>query len=164
MNTEKKSLYIETSIPSYATARDSRDMTKFNRQVLTRAFWETERQKFRLFVSQVVLDECSGGDPEAARRRREFIDDIETLQVTTEIERLAPVYQKLLGIPDRAKADCLHWAFGVIYHIDFLLSWNLTHFNTVAQTKIQSYNEKHGLWTPVLATPENIAILSLFQN
>jgi hypothetical protein len=70
MNTEKKSLYIETSIPSYAAARDSRDLVKFNRQILTRAFWETERQKFRLFVSQVVLDECAGGESLSAALRR----------------------------------------------------------------------------------------------
>jgi len=39
------SLYIESTIPSYATARDSRDVVRLARQIVTRAFWESKRHR-----------------------------------------------------------------------------------------------------------------------
>jgi predicted nucleic acid-binding protein len=157
MNKLLPSLYIETTIPSYATARDSRDVVRLVRQIVTRAFWEDKRHSFRLFVSQAVVNECGRGDPEAAQRRLEFINGIESYPVTAEILRLAEIYQKLLNIPAQARVDCIHLATCVTRHIDYLLTWNCTHLGPIAQKKIRDYNEKYGLWTPLLVTPDTIA-------
>jgi hypothetical protein len=59
MEEERQSLYIETTIPSYATARMSRDLVIAGRQVLTQFFWEHLRDKYKLYVSQAVLNEWS---------------------------------------------------------------------------------------------------------
>ncbi|MDR0486729.1 MAG: hypothetical protein LBG91_00630, partial [Treponema sp.] len=61
----RKSMYIETTIPSYAAAKASRDLIIAHRQAVTRLFWENERQNYDLFTSQFVIDECSRGDGEA---------------------------------------------------------------------------------------------------
>ncbi|MDR1788135.1 MAG: type II toxin-antitoxin system VapC family toxin [Treponema sp.] len=156
MGKEKKTLYIETTIPSYATARDSRDVVYLADQLVTRAFWEDERRRFQLCTSEAVHLECSRGDPDAAQRRSELLAGITNFPVTSEDRELAAVYQRLLDIPERAKADCTHLAVCVRRRIDYLLTWNCTHLGPVAHTKARAYNEKHGLWTPELETPRTM--------
>jgi hypothetical protein len=123
-------------------------------QTITRLFWEQERHKYDLYISDYVLDEIKRGDPEAAQKRLECVTGITLLQKTAEIDALAVMYQKLLDIPDRARTDCTHLAACVIRHIDYLLTWNCTHLGPVSQKKVQHYNEQHGLWAPTLLTPE----------
>jgi hypothetical protein len=42
MTDERKSVHIETTIPSYATSRASRDLIKAYRQTITKLFWDKE--------------------------------------------------------------------------------------------------------------------------
>ena len=63
---QKKSIYIETTIPSYAAGRVSSGLIIAAHQAATRLFWEEERHKYDLYISPFVLDECSLGDPAAA--------------------------------------------------------------------------------------------------
>ena len=69
----KLKVYLETTIPSYLTARPSRDLVTVAHQQITREWWDTRRHAFALFVSQMVIDEASAGDPEAAIRRLEVV-------------------------------------------------------------------------------------------
>jgi hypothetical protein len=110
MDDEKKSLYIESTIPSYATARISRDIITAGRQLTTKIFWEQERHKYDLYISGYVVEECGRGDPAAAQKRLDFISGIESLGKSKEIDKLAAIYQNLLQIPDKAKTDCYHLA------------------------------------------------------
>ncbi len=66
-------VYLETTIPSYLTGRPSRDVVTAAHQQITRAWWDTRRHAFDLFVSQMVLEEAEAGDPEAATRRLEVV-------------------------------------------------------------------------------------------
>jgi hypothetical protein len=158
VNENRKSLYVESTIPSYATSWPSRDTIIAGHQTATVLFWEEERHKYDLYISRDVIDEISLGDHKAAKKRLEFIVGIPVYSKTAEIEKLATVYQKLLGIPDRAKADCVHLATCVLNEIDYLLTWNCTHMGPASQAKIQKYNEKHDLWSPLLVTPEDLLI------
>ena len=45
-------------------------------QAVTREWWERRRLDFTLFVSELVLDEASGGDPDAAAQRLAVVDGI----------------------------------------------------------------------------------------
>jgi len=45
MHTSKKTVYVETTIPSYATAKPSMDILSANRQAITKLFWEYEKDK-----------------------------------------------------------------------------------------------------------------------
>jgi hypothetical protein len=156
MENAKKSLYLESTIPSYATARGSKDVIKAARQSMTKLFWEQERHNYELVVSQYVIDECSLGDREAAQKRLELISGIPVLETSERVEELAAIYQKYLNIPDRAKTDCFHLAICVIAKVHFLLSWNCSHLGINAYLKVREYNEKDGYWTPLLVTPENL--------
>ena len=154
MNNERKSLYLESTIPSYLTARESKDVIKAARQSMTRLFWEQEKDKYRLVVSQYVINECKLGDSEAARKRLELIVNIPVLEGSEEVDELASIYQNLLGIPDKTKTDCFHLAICVVARVHFLLSWNCAHLGLNAYLGIRDYNEKRRLWTPLLVTPE----------
>ena len=149
-----KSIYIETTIPSLATSRPSRETIIAGRQAATMLFWETERNKYDLFVSQYVIDECALGDADAASRRLDFLRGIPVIPKSDQIQALADVYQRLLRIPNRAKIDCFHLATCVAAELDYLPSWNCTHLGIQTFVKLQAYNEKHGLFTPLLLTPE----------
>jgi hypothetical protein len=156
MDKNRKSVYIESTIPSYATARGSANPLNLLRQAQTRAFWDKERHKYDLYVSEYVVEECKDGDNNAAQRRLNFITGLPVLQKSAEVEELAAIYQKLLRIPDRTKTDCSHLASCVLTHIDYLLTWNCKHLGSEAQRRVQIYNDQHGLWPPVLVTPETI--------
>jgi hypothetical protein len=149
----KKTMYIESTIPSYATARTSRDTITAVEQVATTIFWEQERHKYDLYISSYVLDECSKGDTEAAGRRLDFLKGITVLPETEEVEPLANIYFTLLEIPERAKIDSFHLAITVIHKMDYLLSCNYTHMGIAAYEKLLKYNEARGLPTPLLIAP-----------
>jgi hypothetical protein len=159
----KKSVYIESTIPSYATARPSSNILNTLRKAQTETFWQI-RDRFKLWISQDILDEISGGDKDAAQRRLEFVKGIEVLPEPNDLDTLADIYQALLGIPARAKQDCFHLACCVLNRIDYLLSWNCTHLGAVAQGKVSIYNDKHGLWMPSLVTPEILYAIAMEEK
>ena len=154
MQTAKKTVYIETTIPSVITARASRDITNAYQQEITRLFWENERHKYDLYISKYVIEECSKGDVNAAKKRVELIKDIPSLDINEDVERLAEEYFNYLNIPKKAKTDCFHLAVCVIEEIDFLISWNMTHLGTPTFSKIVLYNGTHELWLPTMVTPD----------
>jgi hypothetical protein len=156
MEEDKKSVYLESTIPSYATSLPSADVVIAARQLVTHQFWEEERYKYDLCISQDVLDECGKGDSAAARRRLELLEGIRILQMTAEVENLASIYKDLLKIPDKAKTDCSHMAICVVEHIDYLLTWNFAHMGINTYIKLREYNDRQGLWTPALINPEDI--------
>jgi hypothetical protein len=154
MEEDKESVYIETTIPSYVSAWPSRDMIVVAHQIITRNFWDNERQKYDLYISQYVINECAKGDPEAARKRLDVIDGIKIIPEPKEVEKLAPIYKQLLNIPEGAKIDAFHLAISVLAEMDYVLSWNFKHMGVAAHGKLLRYNDAHGLKTPLLITPE----------
>ena len=54
-----KSVYIETTIPSYLTAWPARNLIAAAHQAITREWWALRRDSFHLFVSQLVITEAS---------------------------------------------------------------------------------------------------------
>ena len=83
------SIYIETTIPSLATSRPSRDIIIAGRQASTLLFWEAERHNYDLYISQYVIDECSLGDTAAAERRLNFLKGISVIPYDKNITELA---------------------------------------------------------------------------
>jgi len=150
-------VYIETTIPSYVTARFSRDIVIAARQQISREWWETERFRYDLYISEIVIAECQMGDPEAAKRRLDLISGIKILKLIDDINMLAGEYIKLLDIPEKASLDAYHLAFAVISEMDYLLTWNCSH---MAQgeiiSKLRSFNRKNGLFEPILLTPDEL--------
>ena len=74
-------IYVETSIIGYMTARSSDAVIFQARQQLTRQWWNTSRLNHRLVTSQLVIDEASAGDVTAAQERLQLLDGIPILDV-----------------------------------------------------------------------------------
>jgi predicted nucleic acid-binding protein len=150
----KSTLYLETTIPSYLAARTSSNITIAGRQNTTCDFWEEERHKYDLYVSSFVYEECRNGDPNVAKKRLELLKDIEVLENTPDVEPLADVYMRLLSIPQKKRLDALHLAICCVHGIDILLSWNCGHLGNESMRLAQKHNDKHGLFTPRMITPD----------
>ncbi len=149
----KPTLYLETTIPSYLAARTSKDIVTAGNQILTHEFYESERHKYELYVSNYVLQECSRGDASAAQRRLSWLAGIELLKITPEVEPLADIYLHMLSIPQKSRVDALHLAICCINDIDILLSWNCSHLGVDNMLIVKEYNDAHGLSTPKMITP-----------
>ncbi len=65
----KSSVYIESSVVSYLTARQSRDVVSVGRQAITYEWWTKRKDSYELFISPLVIEEISGGNSEAAEKR-----------------------------------------------------------------------------------------------
>ena len=150
----KTTVYIETTIPSYLTANPSRDVFRLARQSITQQWWETKRQDYDLVTSDFTVNECKKGDPVAAQRRMDCINGITLLRITDDIYSLSNSYLELLSFPNDSKIDMLHLAICVVNQIDYLLTWNCKHLGPITMQRVQAYNDRHGLFVPVLTTPE----------
>ncbi|WP_437588326.1 hypothetical protein [Sorangium sp. So ce1000] len=77
----KPSVYVETSIVSYLTARPSRDLVRAAHQEVTGEWW-AGRDAYDLYISQLVVDEASAGDPDAAALRLQALGGLPLLELT----------------------------------------------------------------------------------
>ncbi len=150
----KKRIYIETSIPSYLTARPSRDVRTAAWQQITCQWWEEVRPEYELFTSELVIVEASAGDPDASSRRLASLSGIPELLIDEETKELAAKLIVNGGIPGSAEPDALHVAVGAVHHIDFLLTWNCRHIDN-ARTKpiLRSICANAGYVCPEICTP-----------
>ena len=57
-----------------------RDPIVAGRQLVTREWWKAGTDRLRLFVSDLVIEECEAGDSVAAAERLELIQGIEILR------------------------------------------------------------------------------------
>lgn len=101
-------VYVETTVLSYLAARPSRDLRVAAHQQITAEWWETRRGEFRLFISQLVVEEASAGDPAAAARRMKFVADLDLLELSDAALQLAEGLLTDGAVPPVASEDALH--------------------------------------------------------
>jgi predicted nucleic acid-binding protein len=153
----KPKIYLETTIPSYLTARPTRDPIRAEHQRLTREWWDHFRSRFDLYVSDLVIDEVSQGDRAAAMRRLEILKDIPVLESTFAAKILSGDLLRGVPLPPRAAVDSLHIATAIVGGMDFLLSWNCTHIaNPSLAAAMTRVSLAAGYGTTVICTPEDI--------
>ncbi|MBW2174260.1 MAG: type II toxin-antitoxin system VapC family toxin [Deltaproteobacteria bacterium] len=115
------------------------------------------RHRYELFISASVLDEIRRGDPDAAARRLALVEGLPVVEVNEDVSSLFGIYNKELGLPERAEVDVLHIAFAVGFGMDYLLTWNCVHIaNGEVVRRLLGVNETLGKPTPVIVTPEEL--------
>ena len=153
----KPTVYIETSIIGYATSRPSRDLVTAANQQLTDEWWRKHRDQFDLYISQIVLQECSAGNPDAAKERLDRLTQIPELDVTRAAEQLAKELLKQVPLPEKAEVDALHIAVATVHGMDYLLTWNGTHIaNAALRHRIEEVCRESGFEPPVISTPPEL--------
>ncbi|MDI6794324.1 MAG: type II toxin-antitoxin system VapC family toxin [bacterium] len=153
----KPSVYIETTVISYVTARLSRDLIVAAHQQVTVEWWENTLPCCDPFISPLVVEEVAKGDKEAAKLRLEKISNFPVLKITNEVRELADMYFVQTQIPEKARGDTYHLALATYHGMDFLVSWNFTHILAVSvETMIQNINTSRGIRTPIICSPEEL--------
>ena len=153
----KPSVYIETSLVSYLTARPSRDLLVAAHQQLTVVWWDEQRTRYELFTSQVVLAEARAGDPEAAQRRLAVLERLPLLDVADTAIALAARLVTEQALPAQAAQDALHLAIACVHGMEYLLTWNCTHLaNARLRSRIEQVCRDAGYVPPIICTPEEL--------
>lgn len=153
----KPTLYLETSVISYLTARPSRDLIVAANQQMTHEWWEYRRSQFELYTSQMVHQEASQGDEQAAEKRLNVLTDIPLLELRSEALDLAQAFLQQGAMPEKANQDALHIAIATIYGIDYLLTWNCRHIaNAEIQKKVARISLEQGYKFPTICTPQEL--------
>jgi hypothetical protein len=153
----KPRLYVETTIPSYLTSRPSRDLIIAGHQQITREWWEERRKAFHLYISQLVVDEVTAGDPVVARARLNVIRDVPMLDITPEVAGLAAAILASGKVPPKAATDAAHVAIAAVHGMDFLVTWNCVHIaNAVIAKGLAAICRHQGFECPVICTPEEL--------
>jgi len=149
-----ETVYIETSILGYLTARPSRDLVVAANIEITREWWDTRRNAFQLYSSQAVVKEISQGDTEIASRRLGIIRDLALLDLNQSVLDLAEQFLERSSLPAKADVDAVHIAAATVHGIDYLLTWNCKHIaNAQIQRKLAEISLDLGYELPILCTP-----------
>ena len=84
----RPTVYIETSVVSYLTARPSRDLIVAGHQQVTADWWAEVLPSVAAFVSELVLEEAAKGDENAAAQRLARIEVFPVLEAVGEVDGL----------------------------------------------------------------------------
>jgi hypothetical protein len=151
------SVYLDTSVVSYFTARLNRSLLIARRQRLTRVWWNRYRPKHSCWISDLVLAEAANGDADAAEERREALSGVVALRLNPQSQSLA---RQLIGgglLPLKAGSDAEHIAVAAINSVRILLTWNCRHLaNPAIRKAVVLACETNGVRCPEICTPEQL--------
>lgn len=154
---EKPKVYIETTVISYLTAWPSAEIVTAAHQRITQDWWDLRRGAFDLYVSELVRQEASSGDPQAAERRLKIIDLLPSLTSSADTRRLASILAQELRLPKQAVADAAHIAISITNGMHYLLTWNCRHIaNARLRNMIDDICDSVGYAAPTICTPEEL--------
>jgi predicted nucleic acid-binding protein len=150
----RETVYIETSVIGYLAVRPSNNLIFMANLEITRRWWETRRNQFTLYISQVVLDEAGQGDAEMASKRLEILQNLSVLELTDTIEDLGMQFLTRSNLPAKASDDAIHIAAATVHGLDYLLTWNCKHIaNAQIQKKLAEVCRDFGYKLPTICTP-----------
>jgi hypothetical protein len=152
-----ESVYIETSIRGYLTARSTKNLILAANIEITRDWWESQRNTFLLYTSEAVLDEVAQGDAAIATQRLEILRDFPLLELNQSVQTLAKEFLIRSSLPSKAKVDAIHIAAATVHGMDYLLTWNCKHIaNAQIQGKLAKISLDFGYVLPILCTPNEL--------
>ncbi len=152
----RESVYVETSVVSYLTARAASDPQVAVLQSMTMAWWR-RRDQFDVFTSPVVLREAGRGDPELAFRRLDVLKTLAVLELTLDVATVAERLMQAGALPRKAEDDAFHVATAAVNGMDYLLTWNCKHIDN-AQLKpvMRRVCSESGFKCPEICTPREL--------
>lgn len=147
----KKTVYIDTTVPSYYVDTRPSLSVHIDR---TRIWWDKERDYYEVFTSGFVLRELEEGNYPNKLSAMALLEKIPLLAPNSEIEIIVEQYMENYLMPINDVRDAFHLAFASFYKMDYLLTWNCAHLaNVNKRSHIARVNQKLGFFTPVIVTP-----------
>jgi len=154
----RRTVYVETSVIGYATARPLRGVLATARQAITWVWFERHAEDFDLFVSDIVIRECASGDPDAAQERAAFLRGYAILAIGDDARMLAAKLVAESAVPKEAADDAYHIAVAAVHGMEYLLTWNCRHIaNATMRATIERVCRDSGYEPPVICTPEELS-------
>ena len=149
-----ETVYIETSVIGYLTARSTKNLIIAGNIETTRDWWQNRRNDFDLYISQVVVDEVGKGDTEIAWKRLEIINGLPLVELNQSVRDLSSRFLMRSNLPPKACDDAVHIAAATVHGIDYLLTWNCKHIaNAQIQRKLAEISLDLGYELPIICTP-----------
>jgi len=149
--------YIETTVIGHLFGRIVADPIVAGRQAVTRQWWPSAVKKYRLIVSKLVADECSMGDPQAAKERLDVLDSLEFVATSALVDDLARKLMLYHAVPKTEPRDAVHISLAAVNGIEYLVSWNFTHIvNPTTRTAIERVCRDAGYVPPLICTPDEL--------
>ena len=150
-------VYVETSVISYLTARPSRDVVVAAYQEVTREWWRTAQGRFVLYASALVISESATGDADAARARLNVLSAIPVLEATEEAVELTRILLDDRAVPPNAGDDAAHIAIAAANGVNYLVTWNFRHIaNAATRSRIEDVCRRSGYRPPIICTPNEL--------
>ena len=147
--------YIETTVIGNIAGRLHPSPDISWRQRITREWWATATDRYKIVTSKLTLDECGDGDPTAAAERLEIVREIPLLDESADAEALAGLLIQRLAVPASEPRDALHIATAAVNGVQFIVTWNFKHIlNPHVQARIADGCREAGFVPPVICTPE----------
>jgi hypothetical protein len=154
----KPTVYLDATIPSFYYENRPGTIMQAWREI-TVEFWEHQRHRYELYVSDETLRELlDPGYPEDKRQQcLGLVSGFPRLTVTSPVTELATYYVAEHLMPADDLGDAFHLALATWYRIQFLLTWNCKHLaNANKFEHIQVLNARRRLISPALVTPAQL--------
>ena len=150
----KRTVYVETSIFGYLTARSTTNLILAANTKITQDWWDIYHTVFTIYASELVEDEATKGDKAIANRRLALLKPLMYLDITQDAIELSQAFLQQSNLPQKAANDSLHIALATVYGLDYLLTWNCKHMaNAQIQKKLLQISLQLGYELPVICTP-----------
>ena len=150
--------YIETTVIVHLVGRILADPIVAGRQLVTREWWNYATDKYRLFASQLVIDECSAGDPDVAAERLAVLDTLEFVAASPDADELTKELMRAGAIPATEPRDALHISLATVNGLEYLVTWNFKHIaNATTREKIEQVCRGAGFEPPIICTPDELS-------
>ena len=117
-------VYLETSFVS-ACVTSREDVASIYRRQVSLEWWATQRRRHRVYVSAEVFRELSSPRYLQSESALAFVEDVEVLPVTLEVQGLAEILVREKAMPSPVAGDAVHVAAASTHGMDYLLSCSL---------------------------------------
>ena len=152
-----KSVYVETTVVSYFTARPSRDVIVAARQQATREVWPKLVSEYESCVSVLVREEAGKGDQDQAALRLQAIQGLPVLDIDETARKLANNIIEGHGVPEEYPEDAIHIAVAAVNGMDVLVTWNFAHLNNpFTRMMVRQIVENAGYQCPEICSPDEL--------
>jgi len=150
-------IYVETTVIGNVAGRIHSNPDVASRQRTTRTWWTAAAAHYELAVSQLVIDECSDGDPSAVQERLDVLKDLTVLAITNDARTLARLLNAEGAVPASEPRDALHIAVAAVQRVQYLVTWNFKHIaNATMRAKIEQTCRNAGFVPPIICSPPEI--------
>lgn len=154
---KKIKVYCETTVVGDMTSRLSPLIRNLARQMATREWWEAVAPQSEFYVSQLVALESARGDGEAAKRRKDFLANLNWLEYGLAALDLARKFLAAAAIPETSFDDATHVAIATVSKMDCIATWNCRHINNPqTMPRIIAVCEQNGFRCHLIGTPEQL--------